>query len=101
MKKPNINKAFNALRKAGYFARQNFWCCQNCGWSAMSDEEAKKAVFYHAQDKNDLDKSGSCHIAWSGDGNEIVKIFNDNGVYTKWCGNNDKRIQIFIEKPIE
>ena len=29
-KKANLNQAFKELRKLGYFARQNFMCCQNC-----------------------------------------------------------------------
>jgi hypothetical protein len=52
----NLTKAFAELRKNGYFAKQNFLCCQSCGWAALSDEEAKNAVFYHNQDYRDLKK---------------------------------------------
>ncbi len=96
MEKSKLTKAFQALRKAGYFARQNFMCCQSCAWSAMTDEQAKKAVFFHGQDADDLKENGSCHLAWSGNGKEIVKILEDNGVQTKWEGTDNKRIKIFL-----
>ena len=94
MEKENLNKAFKALRKLGYFARQNFWCCQNCAWSALTDEQAKKAVFYHYQDWTDLKHSRSCCLACSGDGQEIIKVLNENGVHTEWDGSENKRIRI-------
>ena len=96
MKKQNLSKAFRELRKLGYVAKQNFWCCQSCGWAALSEDEAKKAVFYHAQDASQLNSTGTCHLAWSGDGNEIVRILNENGVKTNWDGSENKRIEIDI-----
>ena len=92
--KSNLTKAFAALRKAGYFAKQNFWCCQTCGWAAVPDEQAKKAVFYHNQD-NARKKAGKPFmLAWSGDGNQICKILNDNGIKTNWSGDEDNRIEV-------
>lgn len=96
MEKSKLTKAFQALRKAGYFARQNFMCCQGCAWNAMTDEQAEKAVFFHRQDAEDLKEEGSCHLAWAGNGKEIVKILEDNGVQTKWEGTDNKRIKIFL-----
>lgn len=96
MNKSNLNKAFKALRKAGYFAKQNFTCCQSCAWAEVPDEQSEKAVFYHRQDADDLKESGSCHLAWAGDGKEIVKILEENGVKTEWEGTDNKRIKIFI-----
>jgi hypothetical protein len=49
-----LSIAFQKLEQAGYFARQNFWCCQNCGWAAVPDSHANKAVFYHQQDNEEL-----------------------------------------------
>ena len=37
-------KAFRELRKYGYIAKQNFWCCQSCAWADLTDKEAEKAV---------------------------------------------------------
>ncbi len=94
----NLTKAFAALRKAGYFARQNFWCCQSCAWAAMTDEQGKKAVFYHAQDNADKVKGKPFYLGWSGDGKEICDILNKNGVRTDWEGENNKRIQVISWK---
>ena len=94
MNNAKLNKAFRALRKAGYFAKQNFWCCQSCGWVAMTDEQAEKAVFYHGQDNDQKVKGEPFHLAWSGNGQEICDILNANGVKTSWEGTANKRIQV-------
>ena len=94
MDKSKLTKAFKELRKQGYFARQNFWCCQSCAWADMTDEQADKAVFYHAQDNDNLKENGSCHLAWSGDGKLIVDILEKNGIEVDWDGSDNKRIGI-------
>ena len=86
-----LTLAFKALRKAGYFARQNFWCCQSCGWAAVPDG-TEKVVFFHKQDADDLRRTGRVHLAWSGDGVEICRILGEHGVRTEWNGSGDKRI---------
>jgi hypothetical protein len=96
MAQSNLTKAFKALRKKGYFARQNFWCCQSCAWSAMTDEQAKKTVFYHRQDANDLRDNDFCYLAWSGNGQEIVEVLKENGVQVEWDGSNVKRMLITV-----
>jgi hypothetical protein len=48
----SLTKAFNALRKNGYFARQNFMCCQTCEWAAVPEKNESKVVFYHSQDND-------------------------------------------------
>ena len=45
-----LREAFKDLRKAGYFARQNFTCCQSCAWAEIPEEKSDKVVFYHAQE---------------------------------------------------
>jgi len=96
MAQPKITKAFKELRKKGYFAKQNFWCCQNCAWHALTDEQAKKAVFYHSQDAENLRDTGDCHLAWSGDGQEIVDILTQNDIKVKWDGSENTRIKITV-----
>lgn len=79
----NLNNAFRALRKAGYFARQNFWCCQTCAWYDISEDhpdKANHAVFYHRQDNSELKRTGSTYVSWAGDVNEIMRIFEANGI---------------------
>lgn len=89
-----LTKAFKALRKAGYFAKQNFWCCQTCGWADVPDGREDKVVFYHAQDNDDKVQGLPFHVAWSGDGHEICRIFNENGITTNWDGSENKRIEL-------
>jgi hypothetical protein len=91
--KSAITKAFAALRKAGYFAKQNWQCCQSCGFAAVPEGKTQ-IVFYHAQDRTTLNEQGKCYLSWSGDGKEITKILNENGVETEWDGNDNTRILI-------
>jgi len=92
-----IEPAFEQLRKAGYFAEQDFMCCQSCGWASVPEEQEDKAVFYHEQDKEDLE-FGSVLLAWSGNGQEIVDILSEhiNSLYFKvnWNGLDTSRIEI-------
>jgi len=95
--KQKITKAFRDLRKEGYFARQNFWCCQSCGWAAIPEEKSEKAVFYHRQDNEGFIKGDDLNLAWCGDGNLIKSILEKNELEVEWDGTNEKRI-IVINK---
>ena len=55
--KEKLNLFFKEMRKKGYFAKQKFQCCQTCGWSAIPKEKKDKAVFYHEQDAENLEKN--------------------------------------------
>lgn len=57
-------------------------------------EDSEKVVFYHAQDNDEKKKNKPFHLAWSGDGHEISKIFQENGVVTEWDGSDNKRIKV-------
>lgn len=89
-----LTNAFRALRKAGYFARQNFWCCQGCGWSAVPKEKTEKVVFYHKQDSERMRAGRPFYLAWSGDGAEICRILQTSGIETKWNGDKSTRIEV-------
>lgn len=93
MKQTKISQAFRALRKKGYFAKQNFWCCQSCAWADVP-KGSDKVVFYHAQDLQDLRKTGDVYIAWSGDGNQIREEFERVGCTVQWDGSQEKRMKI-------
>jgi hypothetical protein len=92
--KTKLNSAFRQLRKAGYFAKQNFWCCQTCAWSDVPDEYENKAVFYHRQDTPNIKEFGHVHLAWAGDGEEICNILRENGLKVIWDGSENKRILV-------
>ena len=90
--KASLTQAFRALRKEGYWARQNWQCCQTCGWANVPQEKGDKAVFYHAQDARHLrDDEPEVWLAWSGDGGKIVDILKEF-VKVDWDGSANKRI---------
>ena len=90
----NLTQAFKELRQRGYFARQNFTCCQSCGWAAVPEDKAEQAVFYHRQDADDLRESGETYLAWSGDPKLICEVLNAHGIETEHDGDKDTRILI-------
>lgn len=94
--KENLNNAFKELRKLGYFARQNFKCCQNCAWAAVPMDKAK-VVFYHAQDNEDLMRYGECYLAWTGDVDEIAAVLEKHGVLLKKPESEASRFEITIK----
>jgi hypothetical protein len=95
--KTHIRKAFKELETHGYIALMDFQCCQSCGWNALGEEEAKKAVFYHNQDAEQLRESQSLHLAWSGDGHFITSILSKY-VTVDWDGDFNKRIHIKVKE---
>lgn len=94
--KEKVNEAFRMLRTRGYFAKQNFWCCQTCAWADVPEGE-EMVVFYHNQD-NDAwegkELKQDLHLAWSGNGEEIFRILELVGLNVEWDGSPDKRIKI-------
>ena len=93
-----ITDAFYVLENLGYFVAQDFWCCQNCAWNALTDEQALKAVFYHRQDADSLDADGNLkeymYLAWAGDPIEIRKVLEANGLKVEHNGEQDDRIKL-------
>lgn len=94
--KKQLTKAFAELRKKGYFAKQNFTCCQSCGWAEIPEEKSAKAVFYHRQDAQDLREKGEVYLCWSGNGKEIVEVMNKHNLTTKWEGTDNRRIVVKV-----
>jgi hypothetical protein len=92
MSKSNLTVAFKDLRKHGYFARQNFMCCQSCGWAGVPDGKEDKVVFFHNQDNENRLNGEPFYLAWSGDGNLICDVLREHGIEVKWDGGNDTRI---------
>lgn len=92
--KTKINTAFRELRKNGYVAKQNFTCCQSCGWAEMP-EDNNLNVFYHAQDNDSLKERGDFYLSWMGDGAKIAEIFENAGLLVGWEGSDAERIHIF------
>ena len=91
----NLSKAFVEFRRNGYFAKQNFMCCQSCAWSELTAEQGKKAVFYHNQDYQDLKNGDDLYLAWAGDGEFICETLERFGMVVKWDGNSSDRIMVY------
>ena len=95
MKRTILSQGFAELRKNGYFAKQNFWCCNSCAWDAMTSDEAQKAVFYHSQEAASYRKTGDVYLAWNGNGHEIVNTFLRLGMRpedVEWDGTPNRKI---------
>jgi hypothetical protein len=92
----HLAPAFDELRAAGYFAEQNFYCCQSCGCANVPKDKQDTYVFYHAQDADVLYQDGSCHIAWGGDPKFICDTFARHNIRTKHDGSSDHRIEIIL-----
>jgi len=94
-----LNDAFSQLRKHGYFAQQNFSCCQTCGVAEVPDKYADKYVFYDIQDGYDIEikgrinKYGMC-VTWAGDAKQITDIISQTGLKAYWNGDRGTRILI-------
>jgi len=94
--KQKVKDSFKELRTKGYFARMNYMCCSGCVWASI-DEKVEKVVFYHKQDNDaysgDWLKEGKIlWIAWNGDPNEIIEVFEANKLIVIWNGSEDCRI---------
>lgn len=104
--KMRLTDAFKDLRKQGFFARQNFWCCQSCAWAAAPDD--KPVVFFHQQDASALREAEAArgtrrfkaeevgvYLAFGPDaaaGQKIVDSLRRHGVDYTWDGTEDQRI---------
>jgi uncharacterized protein (DUF169 family) len=99
-RKLQVNAAFRALRKAGYLAEQNYWCCSTCAY-AGGEKEAKEAgkkgfVFYNAQDFEFFKETGEvciqfAHLDEDIDaqwkmGQEVAEALEAAGLNVKWDG---------------
>lgn len=100
-KETDITKAFRELRQLGYFAKQNHSCCAHCGHWEVPEDKRDKYVFYHMQDKEHLDKRGTCWLSWEGDGKEIVGILHKHNLSPEWNGDKDFRIKITLQKYVD
>lgn len=107
----SLSKAFAELRKNGLVARQNFTCCQSCGnysgWEEVKGSKKMGLVFYHRQDKENLQKDRYVYLAYSGwdepgksttkeVGNLVVETMKNNGLSVEWNGDVNTRIKVLL-----
>ena len=100
MRERGREKVSNVLKKLedrGYFARGPWWCCSSCGWVAVPDDQREKVVFWNEQtDETAFDEVGDLlgklFLQWAGDGDEIVKAFEEDGFETEWDGTENMTV---------
>jgi hypothetical protein len=99
-----LDEAFAALNRQGIVARQNFSCCNNCGfaeiWDEIENEEERQPVegyvFYHLQGTECAIESGQLLLAYGcvaedeavfvRVANKIVEELRRVGLDAKWQG---------------
>lgn len=91
-----LNKALRELRKIGYEAKRHFWCCNSCGSADFFSRGVSKFVFMHQQAEEAFKKSGKAYFAWEGDGQEIVDVFEKNGLIVDWNGTEERKIVVEV-----
>ncbi len=106
--KERLTAAFAQLRKHKFIAKQNYLCCQGCGWCAIEEKhkDAKNVVFYHKQDAESFKDGRLCGKMYlahrfenESRGLLACAILNQNGFYTIWDGSDVSRIAIVNMTP--
>jgi hypothetical protein len=122
----NILKAFAYLRRKGIIARANFLCCQTCAGYDITQiavkrvnagKEVKGCVFWHAQDEQNWQRSGSMFLAFgnmdSGDlggniglettlvGKIVVEALKKFNVPYEWDGSSGRRIKVMEKEQLK
>ena len=92
--KRRLQNAFKRLRKLGYVARSNFWCCSSCAWSDLTEAQASHAVFYNKQAGENFKNNGQVHLQWSGDGKLITSVLREEGLTLDWDGTLQNSITV-------
>lgn len=96
-----VRAAFTELRKEGFFARMNFSCCQNCGWSAVP-ADIPNVIFYHAQDAEAYNSVGNLrfhlYMAHQGNSARAVEVLTKHGLQIQWDGTDRTRIAVTGER---
>lgn len=102
-----FNDVFRELRKKGFIARQNYMCCQNCGWASIESEyditDDSNVVFYHNQDYEAFEDGNlecTIYLSWNGDGQTIKETFEEFGFNVLWDGTEHQRIGILPRKTV-
>jgi hypothetical protein len=107
-----LDEAFAALNAQGIVARQDFSCCNNCGFTEIWDEVEKEEkqhpvegyVFYHLQCTEHAMKTGQLLMAYGcveddpqafvRVANKIVAELRKSGLNASWGGTADHAILV-------
>jgi hypothetical protein len=107
-----LDAAFEALNAHGIVARQDFSCCNNCGFTEIWDEVEKEEkdhpvegyVFYHLQCTERAIKTGQLLMAYGcveedpkaflGVASKIVAELRNSGLNASWGGTESHPIVV-------
>ena len=110
-----LERAFDRLRSQGLVVRENFTCCQTCGFAEIEDEVEKEAAdrrivgftFYHQQDTESAVDGFGVALAYastSGDqgdslrvGKMIAAAMQEEGLTLDWDETLAKRIVVKMD----
>jgi hypothetical protein len=107
-----LDQAFASLDRRGILARQNFACCNNCGFTEIWEEVEKEQrhrriegyVFYHLQCTEHAIKSGELLLAYGCVEEDVEKLnriaaqiveeLRRVGLDASWAGTPDHPISV-------
>ncbi len=107
-----LDAAFAKLEAAGIVARQDFACCQNCGFAEIGGEvadakdagtEVRGVTFFHQQDTDRAVEGGAIYLSYGAIDDdvdsinvarEIVAVLTAHGLKPNWDGTTAQRIEV-------
>lgn len=116
-----LRRAFDTLEERGVLARENYWCCQTCAYSAIDEEIAEEVeggaavrgyVLFHSQDTDRAVESGYLLLRYGGVtnapetegpaaskkiGEELVALLRSSDFAPEWSGSPDDVITLPIQ----
>lgn len=84
----DLNDAFKALRKVGYYATQ-----LNVDYKP-ENKQGQKHVMFHPSAYKDKINGESFFLDFDGDGHEICRILNEHNIKTEWNGDYANCIKV-------
>lgn len=99
-----VSAAFRTLRKQGYVAKQNYWCCNGCGTSALAQEygaDCEKWLFYNKQAGDRLRAGKQFRLTWGGNGWQIAYALREQGLEVDWNGEDSQTIGVSLPEAQE
>ena len=109
-----LDTAFTKLEASGIVARQNFACCQTCGFAEIGAEvddvtdaggTVRGITFFHQQDTEGAVAGHSLHLSYGamddkGDAcviaRDVVAALNREGLQANWDGTSAQRIEVVL-----
>lgn len=114
-----LDSALDQLEESGILARENFWCCQTCAYTAMHEEvlesidageDVRGFVLFHSQDTERVVETGRLLLRYGGlgenlridqsvskvVGDEIVAVLRAADFEPEWSGLTTDLIELPI-----